>query len=45
MNLNEICLLEFLKNFIELSQLSSLLCEDFEKNKILNAVQYENYVI
>ncbi len=45
MNLNELCLLEFLKNSEGLTQLVVLLKNDFPQDILLTAVQYENYVI
>lgn len=45
MNLNELCLLEFLKNPEGLKQLITLLNNDFPQNILLTSVQYENYVI
>ena len=45
MNLNELCLLEFLKNSEGLTQRVVLLKNDFPQDILLTAVQYENYVI
>lgn len=45
MNLNELCLLEFLKNSDGLTQLVVLLNNDFPQDILSTAVQYENYVI
>ncbi len=45
MNLNELCLLEFLKNSEGLTQLVILLNSNFPKDILLTAVQDENYVI
>lgn len=45
MNLNELCLLEFLKNSEGLTQLIVLLNNDFPENILLTAVQSDDYVI
>ncbi len=45
MNLNELCLLEFLKSSEGLTQLIVLLNSNFPENILLTSVQYQNFVI